>query len=551
MSSDLDTTLAYHQSTKHHFGRYARGPYRLDWATQPDPFRRYRGAPLRPLDHPDPGDSPPYDALFGSGEVPPRPPDRRAISHLFYDSLALAAWKQAGGMRWALRVNPSSGNLHPTEGYLLSGPVEGLLDSAFVAHYAPREHALEIRAEVPASTWQALAAGLPPQAALVGLTSIYWREAWKYGERAFRYCHLDVGHAIAALALAAAGLGWRAALLDAVSTEQIAGLLGVDVAPGSAEREHADCLLALVPRQSGLMSPRLSAAAMGEFPRLDWQGTPNVLSRGHVDWPAIDEVRAATRKPPAEGVYEAAAARVPAWPAPGGAPRAASLREIVRRRRSAVALDPQATIGRDAFFHILHRLLPAQDDPPFDALPWAPAVHLVLFVHRVDGLAPGLYCLVRDPEQMGDLRAAMRGDFEWAVPDGAPAGLPLYRLLAGDARDAARQLSCQQEIASDGLFAAAMIARFAPPLQRLGAWFYRRLYWECGAVGQMLYLEAEAAGVRGTGIGCFFDDPVHDLLGLTGPAAELPAYQSLYHFTVGHPVEDARLTTLPGYPDTR
>jgi hypothetical protein len=32
----------------------------------------------------------------------------------------------------------------------------------------------------------------------------------------------------------------------------------------------------------------------------------------------------------------------------------------------------------------------------------------------------------------------------------------------------------------------------------------------------MLYLEAEAAGVRGTGIGCFYDDPVHDVLGLTG-----------------------------------
>jgi hypothetical protein len=62
-------------------------------------------------------------------------------------------------------------------------------------------------------------------------------------------------------------------------------------------------------------------------------------------------------------------------------------------------------------------------------------------------------------------------------------------------------------------------------------------------IGQVLYLEAGAAGVRGTGIGCFFDDPVHDLLGL-----ETGQFQSLYHFTVGHPVEDTRLTTLPAYP---
>ena len=58
----------------------------------------------------------------------------------------------------------------------------------------------------------------------------------------------------------------------------------------------------------------------------------------------------------------------------------------------------------------------------------------------------------------------------------------------------------------------------------------------------MLYLEAEAAGVRATGIGCYFDDPVHRVFGLGGLA-----FQSLYHFTVGGPVEDARLTTLAPY----
>jgi hypothetical protein len=88
-----------------------------------------------------------------------------------------------------------------------------------------------------------------------------------------------------------------------------------------------------------------------------------------------------------------------------------------------------------------------------------------------------------------------------------------------------------------------MIAEFAGALQCFGPWFYRRLFWECGLIGQVLYLEAEAAGVRGTGIGCFFDDGVHELLGL-----ETENYQSLYHFTVGHPVEDRRLTTLPAYP---
>jgi SagB-type dehydrogenase family enzyme len=39
------------------------------------------------------------------------------------------------------------------------------------------------------------------------LTSIVWREAWKYGERAYRYCLLDIGHAWQALALSGRAIG--------------------------------------------------------------------------------------------------------------------------------------------------------------------------------------------------------------------------------------------------------------------------------------------------------------------------------------------------------
>ena len=91
-----------------------------------------------------------------------------------------------------------------------------------------------------------------------------------------------------------------------------------------------------------------------------------------------------------------------------------------------------------------------------------------------------------------------------------------------------------------------MLAEFDGPLQQQGSWVYPRLYWECGVIGQMLYLEAEAAGIRGTGIGCFFDESVHRLIGL-----EDESFRSLYHFTVGGPLEDSRLTTLPPSPSPR
>ena len=103
-------------------------------------------------------------------------------------------------------------------------------------------------------------------------------------------------------------------------------------------------------------------------------------------------------------------------------------------------------------------------------------------------------------------------------------------------------VSCGQDIAGDGCFSLGMISAFESPLKFFGPWFYPRLYWECGAIGQVLYLQAEVSGIRSTGIGCFFDDPVHHIFGIKDLN-----YQSLYHFTVGGPVDDNRLTTLPPY----
>jgi nitroreductase len=147
--------------------------------------------------------------------------------------------------------------------------------------------------------------------------------------------------------------------------------------------------------------------------------------------------------------------------------------------------------------------------------------------------------LVRNPSAIERLREACGREFLWERSNDT---LPLFLLARGDCRSLARRLSCDQEIAADGFFSLGMLADFDASLRQFGPSFYRHLFWESGIVGQALYLEAEAAGARGTGIGCFYDDPVHDVLGLRGHA-----FQSLYHFTIGIPVEDTRLTTEPGY----
>ncbi|MDY7565008.1 SagB/ThcOx family dehydrogenase [Pseudomonas sp. RTC3] len=546
-----EAVVAYHERTKHHFHRYAAALGYMDWATQPDPFRRYAGAELVRLPLPKSGRPLAYWQLYASASVPPLPLSLASVSLFFRYALSLTAWKQSGDITWPLRVNPSSGNLHPTEGYALLPAIEQLGVAPALYHYAPKEHALERRAALTAARWSELTESLPAGSFLVGLSSVHWREAWKYGERAYRYCQHDVGHALASLRIAAAALGWKLLLIDNISDSSLSNLLGLDRDEDftAAERENADLLAVISPNIPGtdlITAPLRESAPLPQHGSdVLWQGRANPLSRNNrVEWPAIDTIAQATRRAASAPIQEdfvGFAAENALFDTPIRQGRLTAEQAILGRR-SAVAMDGATAISRATLFAMLGRLLPTQERSamPWDAISWRPRIHLGLFVHRVDGLVPGLYALVRDPHKVDSLKRVMHADFLWQrVPD-CPPGLPLYLLREGDCRAQASAVSCGQNIAADGAFSVAMLADYMDSLATYGGGFYRNLFWEAGMLGQVLYLEAEEAGIRATGIGCYFDDPVHAAFGI-----DTREWQSFYHFTVGGPVEDNRLTTLP------
>ena len=525
----LSDLIEYHERSKHHINRYAPGPRQLDWANQPDPFRVFVGAPR--LNLPLAADALPtrFNAMRRGTLPPPHAFDLRSLAALFELSLGLSAWKSFGGTRWALRCNPSSGNLHTTEGYLLSSSLPGVPAGAY--HYVSREHALERRALVDDPRWTS---AFPAGGVVVGLSSIHWREAWKYGMRAWRYCQHDCGHAMAAVSYAAAALGWQTRLLEAPGDDLVAALLGLDRKQDfmAAEAEAPDALLWIAPDpavspQADMMRDALHSAT--------WLGHANPLSPGHVAWPDIEAIHRATHKPttPARGVRAAMSQPVPTDPRLD-----IVFATLARQRRSAVNFDGVTHIDAASLFTMLDALRVRPNIPPWNALDSAPQVHLAVMVHRVTGLEAGLYVFLRDPRDESELAAALRREWLWRKV--GPETLPLYLMLPYDLRESAKLICCHQDIAADSCFVLGMLA----PLRRTGdeSWRYRQLFWECGMLGHVLYLESEAAGVRSTGIGCYFDDEMHELLGIVGVA-----WQSLYHFTTGGPVEDTRLSTLPPY----
>ena len=556
MKAELETILEYHQASKHNFKAYAPGPRHLDMPIKPDPFLNYYGTQLLVLDkwseeQIEAEIFPAYEQAFSPEKLKPSELNKENISRLFFDSFAISAWKKAGSTKWPLRVNPSSGNLHPTEVYLLSGHVQGLLKSPSVCHYAPLPHALELRAEFSPETWELLSSGFPEGTFFVGLTSIYWRVSWKYGLRAFRYANHDIGHAIAALTFAAAGLGWKTSLLADTSSEELAELLGMSGREGP-EKEEPACLLAVYPAGETCTAGKVPSTAFSAFKNISWEGVPNTLSPRQVEWVGIEKAASVSRKGETDylekkqelkpGIQAVSHLTVKDYKARSDL-EMPPLRRVIRGRRSAIEMDNSAYMEKETFYEILQKTLP-ENNPIFNTLAFGSFTHLLLFVNRVKDFLPGLYIFLRKPAEKERFKAAIRPDFLWDKPENCPPGLDFYLLMEETFYDFAAQLSCGQRKAADACFTVCMLSEFEEPLNKFGSWIYPYLFWECGILGQLLYLEAEANGLKGCGIGCFFDEPLHEAIGLKGLE-----YQDLYHFVVGSPLQEIGVRTLPAYEE--
>ena len=528
--STLSDLWAYHQRSKHRPDAYAAGPGSLDWDQQPDPFRRYDGCQTLLLPLAAAQEVCPWSAVWLPLRLEPRRAGIQTLGLLLEQSLALSAWKQYGSSRWSLRCNPSSGNLHPTETTLLIAGIEGMEDGVY--HYRPDLHALELRARPVATP--------AVQGIWIGFSSLIWREAWKYGERAWRYCQHDNGHALAAVSFAARTLGWTVCPLT-VADVDLAAVLGLEQICAPAEPEYPETLLAL---NTGMASPvdaaTVIAAWLAVLPPHVWMGQANVVDPRHwYQWPVLAQAQQLAQRPAPVMDTTSVPEQTP-WPQPRVPDTDLRATQVIRQRRSAQAFDGKSIMAAEDFFTLLDHSLPRPQQAPWQALGQADRVHLMLFVHRVEGLVPGLYVLPRTAAAAAQLRTLLRPEFQWQPVATAPAHLPLFLLLPARAERTASRLSCQQAIAGDSCFSLAMLADLQPMQE--APWFYRECLQEAGAIGQQLYLDAEACGLRGTGIGCFYDDAVHELLGL-----QSCWWQSLYHFTVGVALHDSRVIGLPPY----
>jgi len=516
MDKALQMVYEYHETTKHAQHKYAKSLGYMDWSTQPDPFRTYKGAEVLKLPLTIKNSTPPYHLLDDS--LPSAPIVKESISQLLQFSMGLAAYKESGGSSWAVRCNASSGNLHPTETYLILPPLmQEQVGKSSIFHYRPKDHALETLASFKTTFWKKL----PERSFIIGLSSISWREVWKYGERAFRYTQLDAGHAWQAFVISSKMLGWKVTRLDSVSDADISTLLGLTQKTRFFEDENPDMLFVISPQE---INPRLSVETLVESIPLKFEGIANKLSPSMQKWDIIPAIEEATSEPqiPQPTTLRSEIKRTPSRES----------KDVVLSRRSVHVMQKNiSTITKEQFHTILESVRDSQDSKDNSA-------HLAIFMHQVQDYESGLYILIRNFADKEDLQKEMDAKFRWSHTEFEH----LYLLQIRDLCATSKAISCSQDIASDGAFSLGMLCNFTDQLEKYGAHRYKELYWECGAVGQQLYLEATSMGLSGTGIGCFLDDDMHGLLGLKNNR-----YQILYHFTVGRGYVDSRILTRPAY----
>ncbi len=166
----------YHKQTKHSYNSVRRNPNQLSWENQPSTYKNY-----------------PEHYLKYKLDL------EREADNFLYHIAGLSAKKTYSEVEYSLRINPSAGALYPNELYFQARGVEGVENGIY--HYEVSSQSITLLQDI--NEHEGIEPYLGYKVAMKGylflVSAIYYRSAWKYKNRAFRYCLLDGGHLLGSI----------------------------------------------------------------------------------------------------------------------------------------------------------------------------------------------------------------------------------------------------------------------------------------------------------------------------------------------------------------
>lgn len=139
--------------------------------------------------------------------------------------------KEINNNKITKRTVPSAGARHAFETYLLINRVDGISPGLY--RYLALEHALLPLSFGQEITQSVTAACLEQQQISSSAITFIWvaikdRMYWRYGERGYRYLHLDAGHVCQNLCLGAEAIGSGVCAIAAFDDDQLNTVLELD-----------------------------------------------------------------------------------------------------------------------------------------------------------------------------------------------------------------------------------------------------------------------------------------------------------------------------------
>lgn len=485
------TAAGYHRATCYH--RHRMTPHTLNWAHQPLPGKTYPAMNRVAL---DPGEKVPrvnyYELVRDAGIVDhghTAPPDVGAISATFGLTHALTARSAHPGQAFCYRSVASAGALYPFELYLAAHRIDGMEPGVY--HH-----------DLFDSSFTALRPGpvpdIPPMdrgvAATFYISGIFFRSAWKYRSRAYRYVLLDAGHLLENLRLALRALKLSFSIHLDFDDEQTATLLGLDPlrevclacvhlhGNHTMEQKRGDIhglkRLSGEIRKASTVSER--EVVYEEIHRIHTAG--NLSGRNSAGTlPVLDLFR----KQPESWIDLSP----PAHPVPADYARVLQKR---RSRRNFVS----AAVSREGLMAFFKMVAHGMGSAPAMPLQCRSALAAGFLAGARMPVPSGLYLL--DPQEK---RLGQVGEGDFMEPMAA---------------------ACLDQM---WLKNAAVHLLFLTDLDALDRTFgprgYRYAMIEAGRLGQQAYLAATALGWGGCGVGAIYDREAATLLGLSAGGALL------------------------------
>lgn len=381
--------------------------WQKDWDIKPELHKVYQTAPATELtrDLPEAG-RPAIESLSATGADGAGVPDRALLGRLglLTNGLLNRSVVTRDGRTHQFRTAGGTGAMYHLELYFVCGDLADL--AAGVYQYSTVDHTLRLlrsgdfRAALVDATGDEPAVATAP--VVLALTSTFWRNAWRYRERAYRHVFWDAGTSLSHILAVAASADVPAELVFGYADRLVDDLLGVD-----GERESAVALVAL----------GHSSEAPQIVPPIERLDLPTRrLSPAEVTFHAITDMHRASSL---RGGDEAAAWRARRWARPTRDPLGELIKlrptaeldpgpveQTILRRRSTRKYDAGVEIGFEAFSTLLER---STRGVASDVLvPGSPLTELYLIVNAVEGLAPGVY---RHEPSLGAVELVKEGDF--------------------------------------------------------------------------------------------------------------------------------------------